>query len=279
MHTVRDLIEMSTDYLRKKGIPHERRCVEELLAFTLKKKRIDLYMEYDRPVEKAEVDHFRTLLKRKGAGEPFEYITGVISFFGCTLALSPSVLIPRQETEILLTKATEEIEDEKKVFWDLCTGSGALGLGIKKARPKLDVTLSDISEKALDCARENAKRNALDVAFVHGDLLKPFSGKKAHYVFCNPPYVSKAQYQTLPSIVKNFEPKEALLAGETGYEFFERLARELPFVLHSGAKVFLEVGTEQGERVLEIFSQSCWKRACYEKDWAGHDRFFFLEFR
>ena len=126
-----------------------------------------------------------------------------------------------------------------KRAWDICCGSGCLGIGLKKAHPHLDVTLSDLSAEALALAKKNADLNELSVNFLSGDLLAPFAGKKADLVLCNPPYVTEEEYASLDPEVKNYEPKMALLGGLT---FYQRLSQELPKYLNPGAKIFLEIG-------------------------------------
>ena len=121
------------------------------------------------------------------------------------------------------------------------------------------------------------KKNSLDVEILSGDFLVPFEGKKADYVFCNPPYVTDLEYESLQPSVKNYEPRLALTSGETGFEFYEKLSLQLPSYLNSGAKVFLEIGTGQGEVLNKIFSSSFWKKKELICDFASHQRFFFLE--
>ena len=277
MHSIRELIKLSTDYLEKKKITSPRLCSEVLLAFVLKIKRLDLFLDYDQLLQTNEVDQYRSLMQRKGKGEPLGYLLGNAEFLGCHLTLSPSALIPRQETEILVNLALKEISNEPKALWDLCCGSGAMGLAAKKHHPKLDVTLADISEDSLALAKENALGNHLEVKFKQGDLLFPFIGEKADIIFCNPPYVSEDEYSQLEKEV-HFEPKCAHVAQDEGFEFYKRLAKELPAYLNPDAKVFLEIGHQQSIQVRAIFSKNHWKSIRCEKDWSGKDRFFFLEF-
>ncbi len=282
MKTVKEVIALSTEYLEKLGLTSPRLHAEEVLAATLLCKRLDLYMHYDRPLQESELMLCRERLKRRGRHEPLEYIVGSTEFFGCCLELTQDVLIPRQETEILLSKALEKLRAvnlEGKTAWDLCTGSGCLALGLKKALPGLDVVASDLSHRALEVAKKNARKNAVEITFLHGDLFQPFSGKKCDIIFCNPPYVSEKEYPFLEKEVKDFEPKAALVSGDTGLEFYERLARELPSYLHSPAYLFFEIGTGQGEKVKSFFQPHSRFTYTVEKDWAGHDRFFFLEFQ
>jgi len=281
MKTVSEVLQLSAGYLQEKDVERPKREAEDLLAFVLKVSRLDLYMQHDRPLEEKELSTFRAFLKRKAQGEPYEYIVGETLFFHCTLRITSDVLIPRPETEILLEKAVSEIQKDEwrgKEAWDLCTGSGCLGIGLKKALPELNVSLSDLSAKTLEVARANASWNEVAVACYQGDFLNPFLGMKADYIFCNPPYISEEEFGSLDPSVRLHEPEMALVSGPSGLEFYERLAVELPNYLNSGAQIFLEIGSGQGEALGVIFSAKCWKTKRLEKDWAGHDRFFFLEF-
>ena len=279
MRSVLEVIKLSKEYLDDHKIEAPRLQAEELLAHLLGCKRLDLYMRHDRPLVEKELADLREMLKRRGRGEPLGYIFGRCEFLGCTLELSSAVLIPRQETEIMMAKIVEELGETKKLIaWDLCTGSGCLGIALKKHLPSLHVTLSDISSDALALAQKNAIKNNVEVSCVQGDLLAPFRGQKTDLLLCNPPYVREEEFAGLEREVREFEPKQALVSGPSGLEFYTRLARQLPPHLHPGAKIFFEIGAGQGEALFQLFSAPCWKNKHLEKDWAGHDRFFFLEF-
>ncbi|MFS8563322.1 MAG: peptide chain release factor N(5)-glutamine methyltransferase [Rhabdochlamydiaceae bacterium] len=239
MKTILEILQLSAAYLEEKGIDGARRQAEELLAHILKLKRIDLYMQFDRPVEEEDLTLLREFIKRKGKGEPVEYITSEVEFYHTKLRLTPAVLIPRQETEILASKIAESLPDESLVVWDVCAGSGCLGISFKNARPKWNLTLSDISKEALAVAKNNAEINRIEVSFLEGDLLAPFGGKKADVIICNPPYITEEEFLSLDLSVREFEPRGALVGGPTGLEFYERLARDLPQFLVPGGKVFL----------------------------------------
>lgn len=280
MRLLGEVLTLSIQYLKDKKIESPRLTAELLLAHVLKKQRLDLYMQFEAPLEETELEKFRSLLKRASLHEPVEYIIAQVDFYGCLLSVSPDVLIPRPETEILVDKIVKEIRKEDlkdKILWDICTGSGCIGLSIKRKNPLLKVFLSDNSAKALTVCEKNAKENDLEVDCLLGDFLTPFKGMKAHYVVCNPPYITEKEYETLQPSVKVYEPKQALVGGERGIEFYERLAKELPEYLVPGAKVFLELGSGQGKVLSEIFSNSFWVRKELLFDYAGHDRFFFLE--
>lgn len=284
MKTILEVLTLSADYLSKKGIANARRQSEELMSDALHLSRMDIYTQFERPLTDSELEICRTNLARRGKNEPLQHIRGFVEFYGCEIKVTPDVLIPRQETEILIDMVAKRLsEDEKngglkgKVLFDVCTGSGCIGIALKKKFPDLKVILSDISVKALDIAKENAKKMEVDVEFLIGDLLQPFQGKKCDYFLCNPPYIAEKEYQTLEPEVKNYEPKQALISGNTGFEFYEKLARELPGFLKSKALGFLEIGRGQGPHVLSLFSNEPWINCRFERDWSSHDRFFFLE--
>lgn len=281
MKTIGEVIALATKYLQEQSIAAPRLQVEELLADVLDCSRLDLYLQFDHPLSENELNLLREKLRKRAKGEPLGYLLSKVEFFTCTLKLSPDVLIPRQETEILLEKIVEKlslIDLDGKYAWDLCSGSGCLGIALKKTLPLLDVTIADLSCSALEVAKANAQANQVELSFLQGDLLKPFLQKKADVVICNPPYISVQEYMHLDKEVRDFEPRLALVGGASGVEFYGRLAAELPEFLNSGAKVFFEIGAGQAEAILKLFHQSHWRNRCIEKDWAGHDRFFFLEF-
>ena len=267
MKSLGEVLKLSSQFLADRKIGRSRRIAEELIGHVLHLKRIELYLRFDQPVVETELGAIRTLLKRCGKGEPVEYVVGEVEFFGCQIQVDSRVLIPRPETEILVEKIAKRVE--KGVLWDLCTGSGCIGIALQKARPGLRVVLADSSKEALAIAAENARRNQVDVEIVQGDLLAPFQGRRADIIVCNPPYISEAEFKRLDPSVKDFEPREALVGGERGTEFYERLARELPPFLNPGGHIFFEIGSTQAEVVKRLFPSGE-----VERDWAGHPRFF-----
>jgi release factor glutamine methyltransferase len=272
MLNIREIVTLSSEYLEKKGVSHARRVAEELLAHLLKKRRMELYFNYDAPIQENEVNAYREMIHRKGEKEPLAYIIGHVEFLDLKLKVTPATLIPRHETEILADLIIKQLPETKLVVWDLCCGSGCLGLSIKKRCPQAEVVLSDVSPETLAVAKENA--GDLEVTFLEGDLLEPYSGK-ADVVVCNPPYITLEEYEGLEDEVKLYEPKRALVGGLL---FYERLAKKLPPYLNENAKIFFEIGAGQGAALLEVFSESHWLQKKCEKDWSGHDRFFFLEY-
>lgn len=274
------MIALSADYLKKRGIQEPRLQAELLVASALQAKRLDLYMSFDKPLTEMELETCRTYLKRRGEGEPLPYIQGFTEFYDCRIKVNRSVLIPRQETEILVDKVAKVLEKEElsgKSLWDVCCGSGCIGIALKKKFPSLRVTLIDISQEALDLARKNAAANDADVTFVHGNLFQPVEGQLAHYVVCNPPYISEEEYARLDPQVKDWEPRTALVPGTSGMELYSTIAEQLKAFLFSGGRAWFEIGCSQGKHIIELFKKHQWTSCRVEKDWSGHDRFFSLE--
>lgn len=280
MLTILEVTAHCTDYLKKYAVANPRRQAEELVAEALGMSRVDLYIDYSRPLTEAELERLRAWLKRRAKKEPLQYISGAVDFFSCRLLVNPNVLIPRQETEILCDIIAKHLEAENRngmVLWDVCTGSGAIGIALKKRFPELKVLLSDICPEALAQAKANAAHNNVEVECLLGDLLTPFKEAKADLIVCNPPYIREDEYAGLEEEVRLYEPKKALVSGVTGLEFYASLARILPLHLNSKGKVWFEIGTGQGKGVGQLFSDPCWVRCACEQDWSGHDRFFSLE--
>lgn len=275
MKTISEILALSAKFLEDRKVDRAKRIAEELLAWVLQVKRLDLYLQFDRPVDEQELSLLRDFLKRSARGEPVEYIFGEVEFSGCKIGVDQRVLIPRPETEILVEKIKQTAKGS--VIWDICTGSGCIGIALKKAFPLASVSLSDLSQEALTVAEKNAALNGVIVDCFLGDLLEPFHGKKADVVVCNPPYISTNELVCLSPSVRDFEPLMALDGGADGGVFYQKLAHVLPAHLHSGARVFLEIGANQGDLVKKIFQGGPWKQVSLEKDWAGHDRFFSLE--
>ncbi|MCB1113177.1 MAG: peptide chain release factor N(5)-glutamine methyltransferase [Chlamydiia bacterium] len=271
MKTTLELLELTESYLRDKQISSPKVEAQWLLAQVLKMDRLQLYTDAHKPVTESEVKKLRAALKRRGAREPLQYIIGETDFFNLTLKVTPDVLIPRPETEVLVEKILQAIpEDSNKVFWDICSGSGAIGLSVKKARPNLKVVLSDISNKALAVAKENAKINELEVEFLEGDLFFPFSERRTDFIASNPPYVSEKDYLTLEPEVREFEPKLALVGRDDGWEFYKRFEKECRSHLNPEAMIWLELGPENTK---SLFENPFWEAIKEEVDYAGHSRY------
>ncbi len=280
MKTLSEILALSTQYLEERKISRARREAEDLLCDALSTTRMELYTDSERPLTQPELDLCRSRLARRGNREPLAYIHGSQKFFDCDIIVTPDVLIPRQETEVLVDKIAATLESldlEGKTLWDVCTGSGCIGIALKKRFPQLQVELSDVSSAAAQIARENATRNAVDVQVHEGDLLAPFVGRHCDFFVCNPPYVTETEYASLEPEVRDHEPKGALVTEDQGLALYRRLAQELRGHLRPGGRAWFELGTGQGEAIQALFAQDPWRKLKIDCDWAGHERFFSLE--
>lgn len=280
MKTLLEVLNLSADYLKERQIESPLREAQDLICDALNIKRVQLYLEYDRPMTDSELKLLRERLARRGKGEPSAYIHGYVSFLDCSLKVTSDVLIPRQETEILADKITKSLASEDltgKTLWDICCGSGCLGIAIKKKLPGLHVVMSDISSSALTIAKENAALNNVEIECRKGDLFTPFNQDKTDYLVCNPPYISQLELTTLSREVRDWEPHQALLGGDSGLDFYYKLAECLPHFLNPKGKAWFEIGATQGPALISLFQGKPWKTSRLESDWSGKDRFFFLE--
>lgn len=204
------------------------------------------------------VGRFRTLVSRRLAGEPLQYLEGTVEFGPLELLVDDRALIPRPETELLWEMAARSLGEAGPgtVIVDLCTGSGNLALALKHAFPEARVFATDVSAAALSLAKENAARTGLDVTFLEGDLFEPLDRTlmgRVDLLVANPPYVAEAEFAGLPGDVRDHEPMAALVAGPDGTEVLERIADEAYWWLGIGGWFFTEIGETQGERALELF--------------------------
>jgi len=249
--------------------------VEEIVSSIFGVPRCELFYCYEKAVEKDLLAKVKKSLNLILKGNLVEYVIGKVGFYGCTITVNPSVLIPRQETELLMEIFANHVDDSlPKTVFDICCGSGCLGISTKKNFPNLDVYASDISQVALNTAKKNAEINHVDVKFLKGSLFKPFKDLRADYILCNPPYLSEEEFK---EINNTKEPSLALIGGKTGLEFYEKIADEVLDYVNPGAKIFLEIGYAQGDLVNKIFEKLPFRNKGIKRDLAGLDRFFFLE--
>ncbi|MCH1430326.1 MAG: peptide chain release factor N(5)-glutamine methyltransferase [Chlamydiales bacterium] len=231
----------------------------------------------DYQLDRKECTELEAYLSRIKSGEPFEYVLGRVDFFGTEICVTPAVLIPRQETEILAEMIVQELQkcsEHGQILVDFCTGSACLAISIKKALPHLKVIAIDISQEALTLAKKNAEHNQVEVEFIQLDLLNlqkfPF---EIDYLVSNPPYLSGQDMKELSSKVGKFEPHLALAGGEDGLSFYKKFFETIGKSLIVNKKVYFEIGASQGDEIKKIFLD----KGEIRKDWSGRDRFFLLE--
>lgn len=272
--TIQRVLAWTGDYFKKKGLDAPRLTAELLLAHTLRCDRVRLYMDLDRPLDKAELAAYRGLVERRAAGEPTFYILGAKEFFGRRFAIDARVLTPRPETELVVEAALERLPaDATGTVLDLCTGSGCIGLTLAAERPGLRVTLVDASADALEVARANA--SALGVAdrveVLLGDLWAPVAGRSFQMIVSNPPYVESGAIAGLRPEVRR-EPRLALDGGKDGLDLLRRIVAGAPAALEPGGWLFLEIGERQGAALMGLFTGAGLADGAIRKDLAGLER-------
>lgn len=270
MKTIESVRKHCIDYLSSKGVATPKLEADHLLSKALDVERMDLYLDFERPLSEKELSLCRDLLKRRGQREPLQYILKTVPFFHCEIEVSPSVLIPRPETEQLVEMIVKELEGQElkgKRLLDLCAGSGCIAIALKKALPDLEVFASDICEKALNLAKKNATQNGVEVGFVQSDLFENLQEKHFDFLVSNPPYVSEEEFLSLEPELK-YEPKKALVSGETGLEIYQAIANSVEKVLKPGAKCWLEIGSNQAETLQTLFQEGETLQ-----DWSSNKRF------
>ena len=276
MLTVLEIIKKTTDFLGGKGIDSPRLNAELLIGQALGLKRMQLYLEFERPLAESELEKIRPLVRRRSLHEPLQYILGETEFHGVRLKVDPRALIPRPETELLVELAIAACPSPPATILDLGTGSGAIALALARAFPLAAVQAVDISEEALSLARENAALTGLTdrVQFVRSDWFAGLT-PSARYdlVVANPPYLS-AEETVAPSMeVRGFEPAGALTAGEGGLADLRRiLAEALEFMTPAGVFV-LETGIAQHAELLACARIAGYQSIESRRDLTGRDRF------
>lgn len=253
--TVLDVVLSSAAYLERRGIGEARLDVEHLLAHTLGTSRLGLYLEFDRPLSTQERSAFKPLLLERARGRPLQYILGRASFRELELEVDDRVLIPRSETEELVGAVLARVGDRSSQHLralDVGTGSGAIGLSLAYEGPFRWVVATDSSARALEVARKNARTHDLDgrLEFRCGRTLEPVrAGERFDVLVSNPPYVTTQDFHGLEVKVRDWEPGEALMAGDDGMEVLDSLVDGAPGVLEVGGLLALEVGAGQASAV------------------------------
>ena len=239
--TILDLINWGREYFEKRQIDNARLEVEWLLARVLSLKRVDLYVQFEQPLEPAELAQFKQMVLRRVSGEPLQYILGTAPFCEHDFLVTPAVLIPRPESEILIERLKQG--PAPATILDIGTGSGCLAVTAALLFPAAQVTAVDISPDALEVARENAGQlGAENVTFMEMDILQEDLDGTFDVVICNPPYISESEWGLLPQEVREREPEVALRDRGDGLTFFRRLAEICPALLTSQGQLIIEIG-------------------------------------
>ncbi|MDI6799578.1 MAG: peptide chain release factor N(5)-glutamine methyltransferase [Actinomycetota bacterium] len=279
--TVVNILKSTQGLLEKSQVAGHLAETESLLSKALGLNRSGLYLHFDKRLSKGQIDYFLNMVERRIKGEPLAYILGEQPFRNINLEVSQDVLIPRNETELLVDRALKMIKGAKSnpiKALDLGTGSGALALSLAKEIPNSEVWATDISALAIEIAKKNGRKNGLDgrVSFIESDLfsaLGPDHFGSFDLMLSNPPYIKHGDLAGLPKEVKDFEPILALDGGDDGLDFYRRIIPHSSNYLKGGGYLILEIGWGQAKEVQSlIMATDDFNWVDVSKDYAGLDR-------
>jgi release factor glutamine methyltransferase len=273
--TLLEVLQSTTAYFKKREIESPRLNAEHLLAHALGKKRIELYLEFERVLTEAELAPLRELVKRRGQGEPLQHLLGTVEFCGHVFVCDKRALVPRPETEQLVELLKSEVQNPKSQILDVGTGSGVIALSLAAMFPEAAITATDISEDALALARENAERLGLTtrITFLAADLLL-YVNHVYDVIVANLPYVSAADREGLSREVR-CDPEVALFGGERGDEMIRKFIETAPSHLNAGGLLALEVGLGQADDLAAFMAEKNYHDVRTERDYGGVIRFLF----
>lgn len=283
--TVLDLLEWTTGYLSQKNFANPRLNVEWLLGDTLRYKRVELYMNADRPLNANELSIFKEKLNRRLHHEPLQYIVGATEFMGLVFNVSPDVLIPRPDTEILVEKTLAICKNfsESLHILDIGTGSGAIAVSLahflKRKRDDFSITAIDQSQASLTVAKANAELNGSFplIDFRRCDIFETVDLPDHSFdvIVSNPPYISAKEFDLLPEEIRNFEPEKALRGGDDGLVFYRRIAAiavNLFKIADRHRYLILEIGYDQADAVRKILIENHFCEVDVVNDFEDHPR-------
>lgn len=251
--TISDWLRHAADALAESGCPDPQIDARWMAEDTLGMTRSELKFEAERAIPDEQQARLDSMLARRAAGEPVQYILGSADFMGLKFHVGPGVLIPRQDTETLAEAALIAVQalPGAPAVLDLCAGSGCIGLSLASLAPHARVTLADISREALDCAHKNQRELGVKVELRHGDLFAAVGRERFDLIASNPPYIPREALAGLQREVQ-FEPMLALDGGEDGLDFYRRIAQGAGDHLLPGGAVYLEVGAGEAQSVLTL---------------------------
>ena len=284
-----DVLKEATVYLKSKGIENPRLNAERLMGHALGLSRLDLYLRFEQPLSPQERETYKILLRRRADHEPLQYILGETEFMSLPFKVTPEVLIPRPETEIMVEKAIELIRlifDHNTIVsvLDIGTGCGNISISLVENLKNLRILAIDKISAAIKISKENAERNntinciefqVLDV--MKSDFIERCN-QKFNVIVSNPPYVSTSEYKILSDEIRNYEPRIALEAGEDGLIFYHRFFQLLPSMLTKPGLALFEIGETQAYQIKSIFSKNSHLEIQILNDYSHKDRLALIKY-
>lgn len=286
---IKKLLDWTTGYLRDKGIETARLDAEILLSHVLGLRRLELYLKFDRPLRATELAQFKKLIRRRADQEPVAYIVGKKEFWSREFSVSPAVLIPRPDTEVLVEAVLERfkivqgpgsrvqgVEEAEIVGFEFGPGSGNIAVTLLAEMAGLKMKAVDASPKAIETAKKNAELHGVAerlTLYCSTTLGRgPWTLEKYDFIVSNPPYCQSSEWERLPTTVRDYEPRRALNGGKDGLRFYRVLTPWAAGHLKEGGFLAVEIGQEQGAAVTALFEEVGFKRVAVKKDYGGLDR-------
>lgn len=269
--TVLKILTWTKEYLAGKGIENARLEAEWLLCEALSLDRVGLYLNFDKPLQESELAAYRSMVTRRAKREPLQHILGTQEFMGLQFMTTAAALIPRHDTEVLVSEALKAVPAPRSVL-DIGTGSGCVAIALAKVLPEATVVSADISPEAIELAIRNAELNTVSVDFRQGSLYEPVSNQRFDLIVSNPPYIPAADIETLQPEVRDFEPRLALDGGSDGLDFYRQITANAPEHLDPGGWLLVEVGAGQSGEVTEMFAKNGFSDIFSAKDPGGIER-------
>ncbi|MCS7157862.1 MAG: peptide chain release factor N(5)-glutamine methyltransferase [Blastocatellia bacterium] len=284
--TIRQALEWARRRLEEANVEDPRRTAGTLLAHALQRDYLYVLTRPEEPLSESVWEEFTRLIERRAQGEPLQYITGHQEFFGLDFLVTPDVLIPRPETELIVEAVLERASDSARLLIiDVGTGSGCLAVTLAVHLPHARILALDISEAALAVARRNAERHSVHarIEFLVSDLFSALDASaqppKADFIVANPPYISEAEWPSLPREVRDYEPRLALIAGAEAARLQRRLFAEGQRFLKPGGYLVCEMGYGQYPSLREALEPTAWELVEVKRDLQGIERTLVLRRR
>lgn len=253
--TTLKVLTWTKDYLSSRGIANARLEAEWLLCAATGLDRVGLYLQYDKPLNDRELTDYRAMVARRARREPLQHILGSQEFYGLDYEVSGDVLIPRHDTEVLVSEAIRLAPDAKTVL-DVGTGSGCIAVSLQKQLVTATVTATDISGAALTVARRNAATHGAVIEFLLGSLFAPVSGRRFDLIVSNPPYIPTADIGSLEQEVSDYDPRTALDGGSDGLDIYRALIPAAVDYLNNGGWLIVEIGIGQVDDIQQMFRET-----------------------
>jgi release factor glutamine methyltransferase len=281
---IKDALRLAGLRFREAGLENPALEGTTLLGYVVGESRTGLYRNWLQELPPELESRFFSLVERRIKGEPAAYLTGEKEFMGLSFAVNPAVLIPRPETEALVEQAEAYLTGKKALAIDVGCGSGAIGVSLAVRLPQIEVYAVDLSAPALETARHNARRHGVGqrMVFRQGDLLEAVAEDglvgRVDLIAANLPYIATGELFELAPDVRDYEPRQALVAGATGLELYQRLIPQAARFLKPGGRLLMEIGCTQRQGLAALLPDKQW-RTSFRQDLAGRDRLAIAELR